>query len=206
MLQPLDKLRMPNFEFSDVEVERLSTAIMSFQRDIQPPARVPAPTARLAFIRDGRNLVHRRNCVGCHIIEGDGGDFLKLVAEPSLGPPMLTPEGARVQPDWLYAFLRGPIAIRPWLNVRMPTFGLDDPNLNTVISYFGAVSNTVGPFQTQPEIVLTASAKATGLELFDPAQVPAVPRARDDSEATSRPRTWRRICEWRTSGSRRTGC
>ena len=57
----------------------------------------------------GRTLVHRRNCVGCHIIEGDGGDFVKLVADPSLGPPMLTPEGARVQPDWLYAFLRGPI-------------------------------------------------------------------------------------------------
>ena len=70
--------------------------------------------------------MHRRNCVGCHIIEGDGGDFLKLVADPSLGPPMLTPEGARVQPDWLYAFLRGPITIRPWLDVRMPTFGLDD--------------------------------------------------------------------------------
>ena len=81
--------------------------------------------------------MHRRNCVGCHIIEGDGGDFLKLVADPSLGPPMLTPEGARVQPDWLYAFLRGPITIRPWLNVRMPTFGLDDQNLNGVIRYFG---------------------------------------------------------------------
>ena len=83
--------------------------------------------------------MHRRNCVGCHIIEGDGGDFVKLVAEPSLGPPMLTPEGARVQPDWLYAFLRGPIPIRPWLNVRMPTFGLDDANLNGVIDYFGAI-------------------------------------------------------------------
>ncbi len=29
--------------------------------------------------------MHRRNCVGCHIIEGDGGDFVKLVADPSLG-------------------------------------------------------------------------------------------------------------------------
>jgi hypothetical protein len=29
-------------------------------------------------------LVHRRNCVGCHIIETDGGDFLKLVADHRL--------------------------------------------------------------------------------------------------------------------------
>ena len=106
---------------------------MSFQREIQPPAAMPARVGALRLPAPGRTLVHRRNCVGCHIIEGDGGDFLKLVADPSLGPPMLTPEGARVQPDWLYAFLRGPITIRPWLDVRMPTFGLDDQHLNGVI-------------------------------------------------------------------------
>ena len=166
MLQPLDKLRMPNFDFSDDEVERLLTAIMSFQREIQPPAAMPARSAQRDYPIDGRTLVHRRNCVGCHIIEGDGGDFLKLVADPSLGPPMLTPEGARVQPDWLYAFLRGPITIRPWLNVRMPTFGLDDPNLNGVIRYFGAISNTIGPFQTH-EVVRTRERRRAGKQLFE---------------------------------------
>ena len=164
-LQPLDKLRMPNFEFSDEEVNRLLTAIMSLQREIQPPAALPVRSARYDYEVGGRTLVHRRNCVGCHIIEGDGGDFLKLVADPSLGPPMLTPEGARVQPDWLYAFVRGPITIRPWLNVRMPTFGLDDQNLNGVIRYFGSISNTIGPFQTH-ELVKTANNDA-GKPLFD---------------------------------------
>jgi mono/diheme cytochrome c family protein len=128
---------------------------------------MPVKTANIDFIYNGRTLVHRRNCVGCHIIEGDGGDFLKLVADPSLGPPMLTPEGARVQPDWLYAFLRGPITIRPWLNVRMPTFGLDDPNLNGVIRYFGAVSNTMGPFQTHEPMVRTAATTDGGKQLFE---------------------------------------
>ena len=167
VLQPLEKLRMPNFDLSDVEIERLLTAIMSFQREIQPPAAMPVRSARLDYEINGRTLVHRRNCVGCHIIEGDGGDFLKLVADPSLGPPMLTPEGARVQPDWLYAFLRGPITIRPWLNVRMPTFGLDDPGLNGVIRYFGAVSNTVGPFQTPALVKASNTTEATGKELFE---------------------------------------
>jgi mono/diheme cytochrome c family protein len=167
VLLPLEKLRMPNFDFTDEEIARLVTAIMSFQREIQPPAALPARSARYDYQVAGRTLVHRRNCVGCHIIEGDGGDFVKLVAEPSLGPPMLTPEGARVQPDWLYAFLRGPIQIRPWINVRMPTFGLDDPSLNGVIRYFGAVSNTIGPFQTH-EVVRTASTnEAVGKQLFE---------------------------------------
>jgi mono/diheme cytochrome c family protein len=169
VLDPLDKLRMPNFDFSDVEVERLVTAIMSFQRDIQPPAAMPARSARYDYQTAGRTLVHRRNCVGCHTIEGDGGDFVKLVADPSLGPPLLTPEGARVQPDWLYAFLRGPIQIRPWLNVRMPTFGLDDVALNGVIRYFGAVSDTIGPFQTHVMNV-SAQGDAGGKALFETLQ------------------------------------
>jgi mono/diheme cytochrome c family protein len=165
-LQPLDKLRMPNFDFSDVEVQRLTTALMSFQHNIQPEAAMPPGTAKRDSVYAGRTLVRRRNCVGCHIIEGDGGDFVKLVADPSLGPPMLTPEGARVQADWLYAFLRGPIQIRPWLNVRMPTFGLDDPSLNGVIGYFGAVSNSVGPFRTT-QIVRAANEEAAGKQLFE---------------------------------------
>ncbi len=167
VLPPLDKLRMPNFDLTDVENQRLVTAIMSFQREIQPPAAMPVKDARTDFLYQGRTLVHRRNCVGCHIIEGDGGDFVKLVADPSLGPPMLTPEGARVQHDWLYDFIRGPITIRPWLAVRMPTFGLDDASVNGVINYFGSISNKMEPFQAH-EVVRTASSEdASGKQLFE---------------------------------------
>jgi len=166
VLRPDEKLRMPNFDFSDEEIERLLTAIMSFQREIQPPQAMPVKSARRDFVVQGRALVNRRNCVGCHIIEGDGGDFLKLVKEPTLGPPTLTPTGARVQHDWLYAFLRSPITIRPWIEVRMPTFGFDDPNLNGIISYFGAVSNKMGSFQAQPVVQRVAS-DDVGKRLFD---------------------------------------
>jgi mono/diheme cytochrome c family protein len=166
VLQPLEKLRMPNFDFSDEEVQRLLTALMSFQREVQPPQAMPVKTARRDFLVSGRALVQRRNCVGCHIIEGNGGDYLTLVADRSLAPPLLTPEGARVQHDWLYAFLRAPITIRPWLNVRMPTFGLDDQNLNGVIQYFGAVSNEIAPFRS-PEILPASANLGVGKQLFE---------------------------------------
>ena len=167
VVNQLDKLRMPNYEFSDVEVQRLLTAIMSFQREIQPQQSMPAKTARRDYIVQGRALVSRRNCVGCHQIEGNGGDFAKLVPEPTLAPPVLTGEGAKVNHDWLYAFLRGPITIRPWLNVRMPTFGLDDRNLNNVISYFGAVSNEMESFRAPHVVQTSVQANAAGKELFD---------------------------------------
>ena len=56
MLQPLDKLRMPNFDFTDEEIERLLTAIMSFQREIQPAqAHAGARSARRDFLIQGRD-------------------------------------------------------------------------------------------------------------------------------------------------------
>jgi len=164
-LQPLDKARMPDFGVSDEENDLLVTAIMSFQREIQPRQALPVPSARRDAIVAGRTLVHRRNCVTCHQIETDGGDFKALVAEPTLAPPLLTPEGARVQHDWLYAFLRGPITIRPWLNVRMPTFGLNDGQLNQVIQYFGGISNTMGSFRTY-DVAQTSNLAGPGQQLF----------------------------------------
>ena len=75
MLEPLEKLRMPDFHFNEVENERLRTAIMSFQRDVQPASALPPRTAKRDYTVRGRALVRRQNCVGCHEIEGDGGDY-----------------------------------------------------------------------------------------------------------------------------------
>ncbi len=66
----------------------------------------------------------------------------------------------------MYAFFRAPIPIRPWLNVRMPTFGLDDPHWNTTLDYFAAVSDTIGPFRTH-ELAAGPAVIRTGGELFD---------------------------------------
>ena len=166
VLQPLEKLRMPNFEMSEEEAILFATAIMSLQAEVQPVAAHVPRSARQDALDDGRNLFRRRNCIGCHQMEGDGGDYVNLVADPSLAPPLLTPEGAKVRPDWLYAFFRGPIPIRPWLDVRMPTFGLADEHWNTAIEYFGAVSDSVGMFRTH-ESVATSAENEIGEELFD---------------------------------------
>ena len=58
VLLPDEKLRMPNFDFTDEEVNRLVTAIMSFQRETQPPAAMPTRSARGDFLIGGG-----RSCV-----------------------------------------------------------------------------------------------------------------------------------------------
>ena len=116
-----------------------------------------------------------------------------VVSDPTLAPPLLTPEGAKVQPDWLYAFLQAPITIRPWLNVRMPTFGLDDGRWNAIIDYFEATGNSIGSFRTYDHAELTSMA-GPGRELFDAAEVPDSATCWARFRPISRCRTLRPTC------------
>jgi len=63
--------------------------------------------------------------------------------EPStqFAPPRLTSEGLRVQPDWLYVFLRNIQQIRPSLAIRMPSFWeAEDPNAAKRVYKVGRLS------------------------------------------------------------------
>ena len=81
------------------------------------------------------------------MIEGRGGDIRRLYQEqPTLAPPILNGEGEKVQADWLFNFVKAPVPIRPWLQVRMPTFGLADEEANTVVGYFEALDRVQVPF------------------------------------------------------------
>jgi cytochrome c2 len=49
----------------------------------------------------------------------------------------------------------------------MPTFGLDDQNVNQVISYFGSISNSIGPFQTHEMRTISATDASAGKQMFE---------------------------------------
>ena len=129
--------------------------------------------------------------------------YRDLVSDPALAPPLLTPEGAKVKPDWLYAFLRGPITIRPWLDVRMPTFGLDDAHWNGVIDYFAAISETIGPFRTHG-IVPTPGVARVGEELFELLRCQQC-HVLDTIPRISRPTVWRLTSECPSNDSNPIG-
>lgn len=94
-----------------------------------------------ATLAAGRLLVTYYNCRGCHRIEGKGGAIGAYLERKTLAPPTLDGEGARVQPSWLTAFLRQPATLRPWLQIRMPNFGLSDSEVTLLTHYFAAVSS-----------------------------------------------------------------
>lgn len=153
--------RLPDFALGPRESARLALALTTVAGRPRETHALSTPW-HLAKVA-GRRLVQERNCVGCHEIDAVGGDFVSLVAEPTLGPPLLTPEGSRVKAEWLRGFLRQPSTIRPWLSVRMPTFGLSDDEIETVRGYFVEIA----PANPAPAEGGPATTAAGGRELFE---------------------------------------
>ena len=61
------------------------------------------------------------------------------------GPPTLVNEGEKVQPAWLFQFLRNPIKIRPLTVLRMPRFNMSSDDAQALVNYFAATSHVTNP-------------------------------------------------------------
>lgn len=95
---------------------------------------------------------------------GWGGDIVPLIMEQwvkkaslapeearTYAPPLLVGEGRKVQSPWLFDFLKEPVVLRPWLQVRMPTFDLSDEDAAAIVKYFAAVDGGTFPYRRVPE-------------------------------------------------------
>lgn len=73
--------------------------------------------------------------------------ILDRPALASAVPPPLMREGQKVQPQWLYDFLRQPIEIRPAVgaNLKMPKFNLSPDDIEALVNYFVAVDRIQNP-------------------------------------------------------------
>lgn len=139
---------MPNFRLADSEIRALRIFLASrVEHKVPPKYRIPDPDGRMARLVAGRRLVEQYNCIGCHVVDEKGGVVRQYYTEnPSLAPPILNGEGSKVQGEWFYSFLKSPISIRPWLKVRMPTFGLSDEEARAIVEYFQALDDVKNPF------------------------------------------------------------
>jgi cytochrome c2 len=180
--KPDELLRMPKFHFADEEADAIVTAVLSFTKEQVPLAAQKQLSADERYVERGRRLIRNLNCQGCHVVgkggtiraviesqlEASGGEVLQAQA---LSPPILynekskIGEGARVQTDWLHGFLANPgNHVRPWLQVRMPTFDFTEEEINTITRYFAAQDGVPYPYEPKP--VIAATAAAAGKDLF----------------------------------------
>ena len=133
-----DLNKMPNFYFNDQEIESIVTVLLGQVSDVVPLAGQKILTAEEKFAEDGKKIVNKYNCAGCHNIDGMGGELAKAFDDPNTAPPYLVKQGHRVQSDWLNHFLRNVHTIRPYVNIRMPSFNFTNDEINKIVAYFQA--------------------------------------------------------------------
>ena len=158
--------KMPDFGLSDENAKVLMVLLKSFTGHMAPEEYRRVLTQNEELIEKGQNLVRTLNCVGCHIIYDKGGDIRKFYEDKALAPPILTGEGEKVQAGWLFRFIKKPTLLRPWLKVRMPTFGLSDEDTSALVEYFMAQSAKKNPFSFFDQKAMTAESYAEGRKLF----------------------------------------
>ncbi len=159
--------KMPVFAFTDEEIGMLRMLLVSFQRE-KPTDKYQYPvTKQLQQLEDGRRMTQWYNCIHCHNLEDRGGYILSMLENPGLGPPPLTGAGKKLQEPWLHYFLKAPTPIRPWIKIRMPTFGFTDEEITTISKYFLALGNQELELRDYAAIRPDPSLVPFGKRLFD---------------------------------------
>ena len=172
--EPLEKLRMPNFHLSEEEIRQLTTFLLGSVETIVPEKFQYKPSDDGRYIQEGWWLVKKYNCVGCHeFTAGQATDLEGLpfyqAQDAEKLPPALVGQGARANPEWLARFLKNPSlsttdtdanGVRPYLDVRMPTFNLSDGEIQILIRFFHALTNQPLPY-LPPSIEPLDSAELT---------------------------------------------
>ena len=136
-----DLTRMPNYYMSDKEAMDTTIALLGRVSDYIPAQGKKQYSAHEMIALEGKQVMAKYNCVGCHSIDGHGGDITQMYQDDlNEGPPYLVGQGHRVQADWFHHFLKNVYPIRPWLSVRMPSFEFSNEEVNKIVTMFQAKS------------------------------------------------------------------
>ncbi len=142
---------MPNFGFTDEQAKTLRVFLKGLTTQRVDPTFVRTLSDQEQAMQNGRTLVKRYNCNGCHVIEGQGGAIGAFYADKTKIPPPLEAgalhEGEKVQSVWLFQFLGRPTPLRPWLDVRMPTFGLGVEEATGLTKFFAVLGKQPIPYE-----------------------------------------------------------
>ncbi|MFP6626487.1 MAG: c-type cytochrome [Deltaproteobacteria bacterium] len=132
---------MPEFGFEHSDARALTVFLSSrIETKINDSYRHDSDKARR--LRRGREVVSYYNCQGCHSFDGkDGAIRSHYEDDIEDAPPILQGEGMKLQPEWFFDFIMKPVRLRPWLKVRMPTFGFNEEEATAIVDYFMALDD-----------------------------------------------------------------
>ena len=154
----LEKALMPDFGFSDENIEALATALLSMNGESVPDKLKVMPDNETSYQPEGvfREIMNKYNCLSCHVIH-EKGFFMASD---------LSNQGSRVHEEWLRDYFRNPYTIRPILAERMPQFYLTDEEIDWLLLYTSLVlvENEISEI---PYVENEAESMAEGEKLFN---------------------------------------
>ncbi len=128
-VRPWFTLRMPTFEFTELQLNTLTQGFASL--DKVPFPATPRPGIDAQMVAHGADLFQKWQCVRCHVVAGrvpEGQDVAALA-------PDLANVPARLRPEWLTLWLANPQRIQP--GTRMPQNFPEDPKDNAFPEILG---------------------------------------------------------------------
>jgi cytochrome c551/c552 len=186
---PEGRLHMPQPVLSSGDREALVTFLLgSIDDSTLPPYYIYKPGGEAGAVQKGWWIATKYNCMGCHQIAVGQNSALSTLAmyqgeNAANLPPMLTFEGARVQPQWLKGFLANPAlstkdtntnGVRSYLEVRMPTFDLSNDEISQLVSFFEAMSSQPLQYMPPAQKPLTADETAIARAIFTSPAAPCL--------------------------------
>ncbi len=180
-------LRMPNLHLSADQIGALTTFLLGSQETSLPSSYQYKPGDSRRDIQEGWWIVKKYNCMGCHqFIPGQRTTLMGMQRYQDIQeqlPPKLLTEGARVDPEWLRRFLSNPSlsttetnrnGVRPYLQVRMPTFSFSDNELRKLVRFFQALSQQPMPYIPEQVPTLTSKESDMARSLFSSTAAPCL--------------------------------
>jgi cytochrome c2 len=184
------ELRMADFDLSPREIRALVTFLKGLVNSKPKSGYAPDQHPEYAAALAGRALIEDYNCRACHVIEEHGADIdaqraSQLSVDVQARAPFLNGEGMRVQPEWLFTFLRDPgkNGIRPFLHpewaygegkvpddkltLRMPTFNFNEEQVTAIVRYFASWDGQEYPYEAAKANELTEKEKLYALTHMD---------------------------------------
>jgi hypothetical protein len=186
---PLERLKMPNFNLEKPEIDALTTFLLGSVDSALPERYHYNPAGQRRDIIDGWWVVRKYNCMGCHpMLLGQDTAFstIERYQDPDWKerrPPSLIGQGARVSPEWLKRFLQDPAlspanqdrnGVRQYLQVRMPTFYFSDGELRKLVRFFEALSSQAQPYIPQTVEPITDQERNLARALFSSEAAPCL--------------------------------
>jgi len=123
--------RMPNFLFTDKDVEVLADFLMTFKTFPNNAALDPLPKAlatmeasqREKLIELGSTRFREARCISCHPINGKGGHVATDLGKVA----------SKASAQWLYNYIKTPKRLQP--GVEMPRYRFNETELAGIVAY-----------------------------------------------------------------------